>query len=90
MHQPWDYLFEGQKIKSKGWDGMYILVDAKSSYRIETGQKVKHDGSTYTVTGGRAPHKPSSQGKLWVKENVGMGGEIYPSVAGLKWLKIKD
>jgi hypothetical protein len=44
-------------------------------------------GEPYRVIGGRAPHKSSSQGKVWYgdPQDEQIGGEFYPSVLGLQW-----
>jgi len=42
-------------------------------------------GETWQVTGGRAPHKPSSQGKVWVEDWAGFSMEYYPSVFNMTW-----
>lgn len=39
-----------------------------------------NDGDQYRITGGRAPHKPSSTGKVWTD-----GGEFFPSVFNCAW-----
>lgn len=53
----------------------------------ETGEPVSiHDtlttsrGEAYRVTGGAAPHKPSSTGRVYTT-----GGEYFPSVFGCTW-----
>lgn len=42
-----------------------------------------HRGETYTITGGRPPHKPSSTGRVWVEG----GGEFFPTVFDLTWVE---
>ena len=37
-------------------------------------------GDQYRVTGGQAPHKPSSSGKIYTD-----GGNYYPTVFGCQW-----
>ena len=37
-------------------------------------------GNYYRVTGGQAPHKPSSSGKIYTD-----GGNYYPAVFGCQW-----
>lgn len=71
-----DYDIE-KLIVSKGWDQNYILVDAETGAPIIRGEIVK---------GGKAPHKPSSQGKIWPID----GGEYYASTKGMKWKGIKE
>ena len=78
-----------EKIKSEGWDGAYVLVKEDDNYRVEKGTAVEDfRGDTDTLQGGRAPHKASSQGKIWVGAQSSSVSEYYPSVFGLKWLKI--
>ena len=46
------------------------------------------EGTRYVLSDGRAPHKPGSSGKVYVKayrgDNVGVS-EYYPSVIKAKW-----
>ena len=37
-------------------------------------------GDQYRITGGRAPHKPASSGKVWTD-----GGEFFPTVFNCNW-----
>ena len=39
-------------------------------------------GDSDVITGGRAPHKPGSTGKVWTAD----GREYYPSVFDMKWV----
>lgn len=39
-------------------------------------------GHAAVITGGRAPHKPGSTGKVWTSDD----GEYYPSVFAMKWV----
>lgn len=58
-------------------------VNKKTVYRTfrdEAGM-----GRAWQVTGGRAPHKPSSQGKVWVEDWAGFSMEYYPSVFNMTW-----
>ncbi len=44
-------------------------------------------GSLYCVQGGNPPHKPSSQGKIWVRsDGNNYLQEFYPSVFNCKWV----
>ena len=58
------------------WDGDAaepVLKNAKAaSFR----------GEVHTITGGRAPHKPGSTGKVWTSDE----GEYYPGVFDMKWV----
>lgn len=64
-------------MKSNGWDGRYTLRD-------DTGEEV-HENTTlpggYVLTGGKAPHKSSSAGRVYTK----CGREFFPHVFDLKW-----
>lgn len=66
---------------------MYVLVEKGSGHPVGRGITVtSFRGDKTTLTGGMAPHKPSSTGKVWVEmgtSNVEMG----PSAYGLKWEK---
>jgi len=43
-------------------------------------------GHVDTIVGGRAPHKPSSTGRVWTAD----GREYFPSVFDMKWVNITD
>jgi hypothetical protein len=43
-------------------------------------------GDRYVITGGRAPHKPSSTGRVFVEG----GSEFFPNVFDLKWVEHDD
>jgi hypothetical protein len=43
-------------------------------------------GHAAVITGGRAPHKPSSTGKVWTSDE----GEYYPGVFGMKWVLVSE
>lgn len=43
-------------------------------------------GDWGTITGGRPPHKPSSEGFVWTSDNR----ELYASVFNLKWVHEKN
>jgi hypothetical protein len=51
-----------------------------------TDETFQSRNNTYRVTGGSAPHKPSSQGKIFTDD----GGVLYPSVLGLKWVPLTE
>jgi hypothetical protein len=74
------------KLNKQGWT-LYkentvvpvLLKDNVVSFR----------GDKSVVLGGTPPHKPSSEGKVWVSE-TGESREMreyYPSVFGLEWRK---
>lgn len=63
------------------------LVFEKNLSPVCVGQKVRSRES-YIVSGGRAPHKPSSSGRVYVKTIGGdrMGREFFPTVFKMKWI----
>jgi len=61
-------------IKVKNW----ILVHADTGVPVKQGEKV----GDFHIEGGRPPHKPSSTGRVWVKE---YSQEYFPTVFKLKW-----
>jgi hypothetical protein len=74
------------KLKAKG-DVMrvndWVLVHEETNEEVEAGASVtSFRGEPDVVKGGTPPHKPSSTGRVWVN-----GGEFFPSVFGLKWVK---
>ncbi len=75
-------------ISKNGW----ILVHQDSGERTIKSEMVKSfRDEVYILEGGNPPHKPSSQGKVWVSllGNKDFNRELYPSVFGLKWVESK-
>lgn len=79
-------------ITSKNYDGEAMtLVDEATFQPIMEGDvRASRDGETHRVVGGRAPHKPESSGKVWVRNPLAKKGdhssfEFYPSVIKAKW-----
>ena len=73
-------------VTSTDWEGKEsTLVFEKNLKPVCMGQKVRSK-KTYTVTGGRAPHKPSSSGRVYVKESDGFSREFFPTVFKMKWI----
>tara|TARA_X000001382_G_C3021522_1_gene131829 strand:+ start:257 stop:490 length:234 start_codon:yes stop_codon:yes gene_type:complete len=73
-------------ISKNGW----ILVHQDSGERTVKSEMVKSfRDESYILEGGNPPHKPSSQGKVWVSllGNKDFNRELYPSVFGLKWVE---
>jgi len=73
-------------ISKNGW----ILVHQDSGERTVKSEMVKSfRDESYILEGGNPPHKPSSQGKVWVSllGNKNFNRELYPSVFGLKWVE---
>jgi hypothetical protein len=62
-----------------------ILVDENDEPVVMKTAYRTFRGDEWQVTGGRAPHKPSSQGKVWVEDWAGFTMEYYPSVFGMRW-----
>lgn len=70
--------------------GDMILVDQETNQPVEQGATVKSfRNEEYILTGGKPPHKPSSQGFVYVSPaDMPQGNnEFYPNVFGLKWIK---
>jgi hypothetical protein len=64
-------------MKSNGYDGVYTLRD-------DTGTEVDENLALpggYTLTGGQAPRKENSSGRVW----TACGREFFPHVFDLKW-----
>jgi hypothetical protein len=59
----------------------WILVHAETDRPVKQGEKI----GDFHIEGGRPPHKPSSTGRVWVKE---YSQEYFPTVFKLKW-KVK-
>ena len=73
-------------VTSVGYDGkLWLLVHEDASTQgVYEGEAVRsYRGEDCVLTGGRAPHKPGSTGKVWTSD----GGEYYPSVFGLRWVR---
>lgn len=69
-------------IKKNG----YALM--KNGEAVQVGQVLTcFRGETYTITGGNPPHKPSSQGKVWVTDDEDWSRELYPSVFECEWVE---
>jgi hypothetical protein len=70
-------------IQSTDYAGhICTLVDEATGEAIYVGDKY-HNG-TETIKGGRAPHKPSSTGRVWLEE---FSSEYFPGVIGAKWVR---
>ena len=72
-------------INNIGYDGkLWLLLREDATQGVYEGQTVRSfRGESYVITGGRPPHKPESTGKVWTED----GGEYYPSVFGLRWVR---
>jgi hypothetical protein len=72
-------------MKSQGWDGEYTLVEEKNETPVSKGAVF----SPGTIEGGKAPHKPSSTGSVYLKPDGDRHHhQYYPSVIGAKWKKV--
>ena len=62
------------------------LVWAETGEECPVGAKLEDETieSPYTVTGHRAPHKPSSSGRVYVRTSTGHDREFFPHVFDLK------
>lgn len=84
-------------MTEKGFDGMYVLTHATEECVMQkmhthaTGEPVANlpkafpdfRGNNAVIIGGRPPMRPGSTGKVWTDN----GGEFFPSVFDLKWVK---
>jgi len=60
------------------------LVNSETLEPVRVGDIVTDfRGETCTISGGRAPHKPSSTGRVWVNE---FSQEYFPGVFNLEWV----
>lgn len=78
-------------LAEKGWDGRYVLVknDVGAAPVTEGAKLVTLKGDHYTLSGGEAPHKAGSTGKIYVlKEGATSESSFFPSVCGLRWKKV--
>ena len=71
-------------IQSRDWQGNTLtLVNEVTGCAVQAGDVLEDfRGDPVTVTGGKAPHKPGSTGKVWTAD----GGEFYPSVVNCAWV----
>ena len=61
----------------------WVLIDKESNEPVLKNAKAASvRGEVHTITGGRAPHKPGSTGKVWTSDNA----EYYPGVFDMKWV----
>lgn len=73
-------------ISANGFGGLYELQREDGS-PVCMSDTVVSDQDLYTVTGGRAPHKPSSSGFVQVSGPGFNCRELYASVFRLVWVK---
>lgn len=83
-------------IKMTGFDQDYVLIDEQTGTAVAMGAEYGLSGITYKIEGGRAPHKPGSTGRVWVRrasEKAFVGitqHEWFPNVLDLKWVPATD
>lgn len=72
-------------MTEKGFDGEYTLTHATTGEPVANLPKAFPDfrGNDAVIIGGRPPMRPGSTGKVWTDN----GGEFFPSVFDLKWVK---
>ncbi len=80
-------------ITSKNYnDEVCVLIDQATGRPLMADQLVTtFRGEQVSAKGGRAPHKPSSEGKVWVQEpGRTMASEYYASAIGAEWVLLDD
>lgn len=66
-------------------DGAWALINEATGFAVFRGEILPDfRGDAGVIVGGYAPHKPSSTGRVRTAD----GQEFFPSVYGLKWIKI--
>ena len=79
------------EITSKNYDGTLCkLIDADTGEPVQVGDiRTSGNGERFVVTGGRAPHKDSSSGRVYVRavdDPISAGErEYFPNVVGAHW-----
>lgn len=71
-------------------NGWKLVTEGGLQCKIGDTVRFVSDDETATLEGGMPPHRPGSSGKIYVTErhDVNMQREYYPSVCGLKWVKL--
>lgn len=81
----------GRLVRHTGYDGeVFELVHEASNEVVALGDTltgVDHRGDAYEyeVTGGMAPHKEGSSGRIYLKDAEGFDHGYFPSVVGCRW-----
>lgn len=65
-------------IESTNYAGQRCVLVGKSGRPLKVGSRVRG----MVVTGGSAPHKPDSSGRVYVKGDR----EYFPGVVGAEWV----
>ena len=76
-------------ITSKNWANKECVLIDNQGNKVVVGQIfTTEEGTIYSLTGGKAPHKPSSTGRIYVKTpNYEYGREFFPGVLDLQWVE---
>ena len=61
------------------------LVHKSTGVEVQLGEQVESREEVYTLSGWAKPHKPSSSGRVHVKDCEGHEHEYFPHVFGLEW-----
>lgn len=80
-------------ITSKNYnDEVCVLVDQPTGRPLMIGQTVKtFRGEEVTIDGGKAPQKPSSEGKVFVHHSGNQfKNQYYAGVIGAEWILLDD
>jgi hypothetical protein len=76
-------------ITSKNHDGIVCtLVNVKTGQPVKVGDDANlRDEPGFVISGGRAPHKPGSTGRVWVQDKRnGSEREFFPGVVDAQWM----
>jgi len=75
------------RITSRDYLGrLCVLCNQDDGRVMDVGEFVKDfRGDEAEITGGRAPHKMGSTGRVYVTYEDGTTGEYYPGVFNLEW-----
>lgn len=77
------------KIQSKDYDGrICTLVHNTTLAPMLYGEAVITERNTYTVLGGKAPHKRGSTGRVFVHVEGAGDTEFFPAVVGAQWVPL--
>lgn len=79
-------------ITSRGYDGRdWVLVEKESGRIVEMEEEFESRGITFHLTGGSAPHRANSSGRVYLHSNEKKRrgfAEFFPHVIGLEWAPI--
>ena len=81
-----------KRIESRDFAGELCVLRLNDGTQLFEGDRVKtFRDEIVTVKGGRAPHKPSSEGKVFVDEpGRAFGAEYYAGVIGAQWVRLDE